>query len=97
MDLKDELTRDQVDPKYQPIVDLIGIENFLKLCEYIGGDAVYFPRLDTVLRPVVYEHMKHEYNGYNEKELAMKYGVTVKWATRICRGNISQTDIFEYM
>lgn len=35
---------------YQPVVSLIGLDNFLKLCRYAMGEKIYFPMQESVLR-----------------------------------------------
>jgi len=43
----DELLKDvdvsDIPETYQPVVSLIGLDNFLKLCRYAMGDELYFP------------------------------------------------------
>ncbi|HCT92476.1 MAG TPA: Mor transcription activator family protein [Lachnospiraceae bacterium] len=61
---------------YQPVVSLIGLENFLKLCQYAMGSELYFPTLEGILRNTRRRVILQEYNGYNLQELSKKYGLT---------------------
>jgi len=58
---------------YQPVVSLIGLDNFLKLCRYAMGEKIYFPMQESVLRNTRKRLIVQEYNGYNLSELSHKY------------------------
>lgn len=61
---------------YQPVVSLIGLDNFLKLCRYAMGEKIYFPMQESVLRNTRKRLIVQEYNGYNLSELSHKYDLT---------------------
>ena len=67
------------------IAEEIGIENYIKLSRLIGGDVVYLPREEAFLRNVRDKLIIEEYKGYNVKEVARKYGITVKWVREIAK------------
>ena len=71
---------------YQPVVSLIGLDNFLKLCRYAVGDELYFPMQESVLRNTRKRLIIQEYNGYNLSELSVKYDVTKSRIKGIIRG-----------
>lgn len=68
---------------YQPVVDMIGIDAFLKLCQYCMGDNMYFPMTDTIFRKTRNRLIQQEYDGYNSKMLGKKYGITTRQVTNI--------------
>ena len=61
---------------YQPVVSLIGMENFLKLCRYAMGDELYFPMQESILRNTRKRLIIQEYTGDNVIELSRKYNLT---------------------
>lgn len=63
---------------YHPIVSLIGLDNFLKLCSYSMGDELYFPMQETISRKARNRMIIQEYDGYNHADLAKKYNLTSK-------------------
>lgn len=63
---------------YQPVVSLIGLDNFLKLCQYAMGDELYFPMQKSILSGTRNRLILQEYNGYNLMELSKKYNLTTK-------------------
>lgn len=71
---------------YQPVVSLIGVDNFLKLCRYASGDQLYFPMLKSILKNARNRLILQEYNGYNLKELSRKYALTVRAVKNIVHG-----------
>ena len=42
-----DLNEEQID-----IISIIGLENFLKLCEHFQGETIYFPKMKTVPSPL---------------------------------------------
>lgn len=70
---------------YQPVVEIIGVEKFVELAAYAKGDELYFPKPDSILAPARNRRIEREYNGYNMKELAEKYDLTIKQIGYILR------------
>lgn len=84
-----------VPENFQAIAQLIGIDNMIKLARYCQGAEIYFPKPETIYRQVRNRHIKDEYNGYNEKELAIRYDVTIEQIKRILRGYNPQQMSFD--
>lgn len=74
---------------YQPVVSLIGLDNFLKLCRYAVGDELYFPMQESVLRNTRKRLIIQEYNGCNLSELSRKYDLTSSYIRNIVKGSNS--------
>lgn len=96
--LVEETTLDDISETYRPVVKIIGIELFIELSEYARGDQLYFPKTETIIAPARNRRIKAEYNGYNEKELADKYELTVRHVSNILKdepiyGQISLEDM----
>lgn len=77
-ELIEDTTIDDIAERYQEIVGLIGIRNFVLLSDYARGDELYFPKAENVVGPARNRRIKKEYNGYNSKELAARYNLTIK-------------------
>ena len=84
---------------YKDIAQAIGLENFYKLTKVVGGATIYLPKPESITRPVRDAHIKSEFNGYNNPELAKKYGVTERWVRQLCGdGKIQgQIDLFDFL
>lgn len=92
-----ETTIDDIADSYRPVVDIIGIEKFIELGEYAKGDELYFPKLENIIAPARNRHIRAEWNGYNSKELAEKYNLTVKQIGNILKDEplVGQMSIFD--
>lgn len=69
--------------EFQIVARTIGIENALELARKVGGERLYIPRINVLLRGIIYRAVKEEFNGSNYRELAQKYGYTVRWIRAI--------------
>lgn len=69
---------------YRDIVEEIGVANFIKLAELIGGATIYIPKAESFLRPARDLRIKQEFNGYNHVELARRYNLSERWIRAIC-------------
>ena len=67
------------------IAEEIGADNLLKLAVLVGGTTFYMPQAESILRPLRDQKIREEYNGYNDVELARKYGVTPRHVREIAR------------
>lgn len=92
-----ETTIDDIADSYRPVVDIIGIEKFIELGEYAKGDELYFPKLENIIAPARNRRIRAEWNGYNSKELAEKYNLTVKQIGNILKDEplVGQMSIFD--
>lgn len=77
-ELIEDTTIEDIGERYRGIVELIGIRKFILLSNYARGDELYFPKVENVVSPARNRRIKKEFNGYNSKELADKYNLTVK-------------------
>ena len=86
-------------PHYKQIAEEIGVSNFYKLAEVVGGATVYIPKPESILRPARDARIKGEFNGYNHPQLAKKYGVTERWVRQLCGEGCAegQMSIFDYV
>ena len=77
-ELVSETRMEDIAERYQEIVKIVGIANFVKLSNYARGDEIYFPKAESVVSPARNRRIKKEFNGSNDKELAEKYNLTLK-------------------
>ena len=83
---------------YYMIAEKIGVGNALEIAELFQGSSIYFPKLDNVYAKKLREQILKEFNGYNYKHLAVKYGYSEMWIRKIVNtgtleGQISFDDI----
>lgn len=66
---------------YCDIINLIGLKNFLILCENFGGESIYFPKKNIVERNRL---IRLDYKKCNSiKLLSKKYGISERQIRRI--------------
>lgn len=75
------------DNLYCTIAKAIGVGNLLRLAKIIGGSNFYLPIEEGLLRPLRDKKIVEEYNGYNKRELAKKYGITSRMVQNIVASN----------
>jgi Mor family transcriptional regulator len=61
---------------YRRLVDIVGLKNTLRIADALGGERVYFPRLAFAGKYLRDEEIREQFNGYNARELARKYGLS---------------------
>lgn len=98
-ELIEDTTIEDIGERYREIVDLIGIRKFILLSNYARGDELYFPKVENVVSPARNRRIKKEFNGYNSKELADKYNLTIKQIQNIMKDElpVGQMSIEEWM
>ena len=74
---------------YSDLANLLGIEVVLKLHNAYRGQQVTFP-VQLFSRDFIKKQIVEEYNGYNIKQLATKYGYTEKWIRNILKEHIDE-------
>lgn len=84
-ELIEDTTIEDIGERYREIALLIGIEKFILLSNYARGDELYFPKVENVVSPARNRRIKKEFNGYNGKELADRYNLTIKQIQNIVK------------
>ena len=65
------------------MVNIVGIVKFLEITKIYGGASVYIPLYKSIIRPARDRDIIKKYNGFNEKELAKMYNISVYNIKRI--------------
>lgn len=72
---------------YSELASLLGIDSVLKIHASYKGQQVFFP-MDLFSKDFIKQQIVDEYDGYNVKQLAIKYGYTEKWIKKILKEHI---------
>lgn len=80
----ENLTIDDLPEKYRRIAEIIGVEKLLVLAKEFGGDELYIPQIETLIKDWRDKRIRQEYNGANADELARKYELSVRWVRALC-------------
>ena len=84
------LDDEQLPEPYSEIQHIVEKEKLLEIAKIFGGSKIYFPKLKTITKPQRDRKIIEEFNGYNTRELAIKYDLTENWIRQICKEKISQ-------
>ena len=69
----------------QERVNIIGMENFLKVCKFYGGRSLYVPLYKNLLIKERNRNIVKEYNGKNLDELRLKYNMSNTQLKRVMK------------
>ncbi len=86
MDLK-KIKGEYLNSAYSELANLIGIDAVLKIHATYRGQQIFFP-VDLFSKDFIKKQIIEEYDGYNVKQLALKYGYTEKWIRKILKEQI---------
>lgn len=74
---------------YSELANLLGIEAVLKIHSAYRGQQITFP-VQLFSKEFLKKQIVGEYNGYNIKQLATKYGYSEKWVRQILKEHIDK-------
>ena len=75
MSLLDELTIEDLDENQRELADCIGLEAYKKLVKRYAGEPITVRMPDRLTLRLRNERICTEFNGYNYRELAKRYGL----------------------
>ncbi len=87
MDWMKEIMIDELPESYQEVCRIIGMENALKLSEYLGGLPLYFPKIEKLISRKKVEYIHRHFNGTNHRELARVTEFSERWVYEILQPN----------
>lgn len=84
-----EVAIDDLPECYRQLALIVGLENAVRLSEFLGGLTVYFQKPDTLIKGQRDRAIRREFTGLNHRELARRYGLTeqrIRGIVKRCRG-----------
>lgn len=73
-----EFRKEDFPQPYDQIAEELGVDATIKLARMFSGEQVYFPKFETLERPLKYRKIINDFNGYNYRYLSRKYHMTVR-------------------
>ena len=67
------------------MLDFIGIDMFIDICDKFGGSQLYFPKKESVLRASRNREIKRMCSEYSKSEIAKKFGITKRQVENILK------------
>lgn len=87
--MSEDIKYEDLPPPYDAIAEKFGIDVTLELAKMFSGEVVYFLKYEAIERPMRDRKIKAEFNGYNFKFLAKKYGMTERRIQQIVEPEIA--------
>ena len=78
-----ELKISDLPPQFENIAKKLGIERAKLLFKEFGGTSVYFPTEKMIYKEARDREIISQYNGFNHKELAIKYNMSESYIRAI--------------
>ena len=87
MNLFQDITLQDLSEEQREIAELIGLEKYLKMVESFGGEAIYIPKSDGLLKTVRNRLIREDWEaGKSYRLLAKKYHLTKNTIIAIVNG-----------
>ena len=83
--IKENITMDDLDEARQDVASVIGVDNYIKLCEEFGGTSLFFPKVDHIIKNRVYKkviELKDTMPGY---QIARMLGISRATAYKVIK------------
>ncbi len=88
-DLFEKLTLDDLGKKDREIAEVIGLDALKALSEHFGGNPLYIPMKEQLIKSLKYASIHREYDGGNIRHLSTKYGVSEATIYNIVRDRVA--------
>jgi len=69
---------------YKELVEIIGLENTLKLYDFYSGQYLTFPKR-FLKESYLHQRIVEEYDGTNARHLARKYDYSNSWVMKVLK------------
>lgn len=87
LNLFEDITLEDLSDEQREVAELIGLNKYLEMVELLGGETLYIPKSDCLLRTVRNRLIKEERKaGKSYRFLAKKYHLTKNTIINILSG-----------
>lgn len=81
-----ELKVEDLKELHREIAEAVGMDGIIKLSDCFGGSSIYIPQRKELLKNLIGEKIRTEYDGTNIKKLSQKYDVSESFVYSVLRG-----------
>ena len=89
-DWKKQLKKEDLPSPYFEVAEEISVEAAIKIEQIFKGQTVYFASFENCCSETRKELIRSEFNGYNTKQLARKYGVSDRYVQIACKEKMEE-------
>ena len=83
--IKDKITMEDLDEAKQDVASVIGIDNYIRLCEVFGGTILSFPKIDYIIRNRVYKKVIELKDVMPVDQIARMLGISRSTAYKVIK------------
>lgn len=83
--VRKNLKLEDLEPKYREIAEIIGVENYIKLCDAFGGGSLYIPTGKEAIKRYVYSKVVQAKGILTARQLSQMYGISMAKIYQILR------------
>ena len=80
---------EDIPAEYQDILDVLGMDYFLRLIHLCGGQSLYLPKLDSLEKEGRDREIRARFNGGNYRALASQFRLSERQVRKIINGHRS--------
>ena len=80
-----EIKREDIPDNMINMLEIVGMENFLKISRAYGGYTIYIPNYKSLKKQARNREIQESYNGFNARELSQMYGLSVSYIYKITK------------
>ncbi len=88
---KNKIKGEYLNGAYSELAAVLGIDAVLQIHAKYRGTQMFFP-VELFSREFIISQIINEYDGFNIRELATKYGYTEKWVRKILKDHIDNAN-----
>lgn len=80
-----EIKKEDIPDNMINMLEIVGMENFLKISKIYGGYTLYIPYYRSLKKQARNREIRESYNGFNARELSQIYGLSVSHIHKITK------------
>jgi Mor family transcriptional regulator len=90
------ITIEDLPDEYQTVAEIIGLPAAIELSKRMSSLRIYVPSFEKLTQNPRDARIRAEFNGFNHRELARKYGLSETWIRAIVQRKpaYEQADMF---
>lgn len=87
MNLFEDIKLEDLSEEQREIAELVGLKKYLEIVELLGGEMIYIPKSDCVLRVARNRKIREDYRaGESYRAIAKKYNLAKNTVINILSG-----------
>lgn len=82
----DDIRIEDIPEEYHDLVEVLGMDSFLKLVEFCSGQALYVPKIESLQKGGRDRLIRSMFNGGNYRQLSIQFRLSERQIRKIING-----------